>query len=74
MATLVDIRPSILDLPQDEVLAIHMEVRISRRTPKKAQTKAKAKRITERRSIVNVLDKLSPEEMDLILAKFEKEA
>jgi len=73
MATLADIRPSILNLPADEVMEIHLAIRTSRRTPKKSQTKAKAKRVTERKGLMKLLDGMSSEEMDTILAKFKKE-
>ena len=72
MAQLHNIKPSITSMSIDDALPIHLAIRQSRHTPKKPQTKAKAKRIVEKKSVVNLLDKLSPAEMDAILNRLKK--
>jgi len=71
VATLKDIRPSILDLPANEVMEIHRKIRESRRTPKKARSKAKARRTMEKKKILSVLDSLSVDDMNTLIKQLE---
>ena len=73
MADLRSIRLSILELPYDEQVQLHLRIRESRKTPKKPQTKAKAKRITEKKSFQKAVNSLSKEELARLIKKLEKQ-
>ena len=74
MATLRDIRSSILSMPASEVIEIHRAIRQSRRTSKRVVT-AKAEKtsgVKKRTSMMKLVEGMSQEDIDRLIAKLEE--
>ena len=67
MAQLSSIRKSILDLPTDEVMSIHRQLRESRMIIKKPRTAAKAKRRKEKSATLDLFSKMTDMELDELI-------
>ena len=71
MATIEDLpNKSILDMTQDELYERLREIRLSRRTPKKAAKKSTPKKQAAK-STNELIDMLSPAQKEAILNKLE---
>ena len=71
MATLRDLRESILSLPADKVTEIHRQIRQSRRTPKRPYSKSAAKRKTVRRDLMAALENMPRSQLDRLIEELE---
>ncbi len=73
MSTLKDIKKNFLSVPREEALSVIEGIRASRLISKKStKSKSLKQKITKKFEIEDMLDKLTPEQAEMILEKMDK--
>ena len=71
MATIHDLKKSILELPDEEAFELIKEVRFARRQPPKKATKSGKKRSPKKLDIKGMMQSMSEEQRNKLIAELE---